>query len=99
VYGVSKLALVGLTVSLARELGHHRINVNAIAPGMVDTEAGFRASPRDSPWRAQMQQVVALRPSGTPDDLVGALLFLTSPAGDWVTGQTLNVDGGWIMRL
>jgi NAD(P)-dependent dehydrogenase (short-subunit alcohol dehydrogenase family) len=99
VYGVSKLALVGLTVSLARELGPRRINVNAIAPGIVETEAGLRASPKGSPWREQMRQVVALRPYGEPQDLVGALLYLASPASDWMTGQTLNVDGGWIMRL
>jgi NAD(P)-dependent dehydrogenase (short-subunit alcohol dehydrogenase family) len=99
VYGVSKLALVGLTVSLARELGAARIHVNAIAPGMVETEAGYRAAPKDSPWRKQMEQIVALRPYGEAQDLVGALLFLASSASDWMTGQTLNVDGGWIMRL
>jgi NAD(P)-dependent dehydrogenase (short-subunit alcohol dehydrogenase family) len=98
-YGVSKLALVGLTVALARELGPLRIHVNAIAPGMVETEAGFRSAPRGSPWRKVMEQTVAMQPYGLPDDLVGALLFLASPASDWVTGQTLNVDGGWIMRL
>ena len=98
-YGVSKLALIGLTVALASELGRLRINVNAIAPGMVETEAGFRSAPRSSPWRKFMEQTVAMQPYGKPDDLVGALLFLASPAGDWVTGQTLNVDGGWIMRI
>jgi NAD(P)-dependent dehydrogenase (short-subunit alcohol dehydrogenase family) len=98
-YGVSKLALVGLTVALASELGRLRINVNAIAPGMVETEAGFRAAPRDNPWRKSMEQTVAMQPYGQPDDLVGALLFLASSASDWVTGQTLNVDGGWIMRI
>jgi NAD(P)-dependent dehydrogenase (short-subunit alcohol dehydrogenase family) len=98
-YGVSKLALIGLTVALASELGRLRINVNAIAPGMVETEAGFRAAPRGNPWRKFMEQTVAMQPYGQPDDLVGALLFLASPASDWVTGQTLNVDGGWIMRI
>ena len=98
-YGVSKLALVGLTVALASELGRARINVNAIAPGMVETEAGFRSSPRDNPWRKHMENIVVMQPYGQPDDLVGALLFLASPASDWVTGQTLNVDGGWIMRV
>ena len=98
-YGVSKLALVGLTVALASELGRARINVNAIAPGMVETDAGFRSSPRDNPWRKHMEQIVVMQPYGQPDDLVGALLFLASSASDWVTGQTLNVDGGWIMRV
>jgi NAD(P)-dependent dehydrogenase (short-subunit alcohol dehydrogenase family) len=98
-YGVSKLALVGLTAALANELGRARINVNAIAPGMVETEAGFRSSPRDNPWRKHMEQIVVMQPYGQPADLVGALLFLASPASDWVTGQTINVDGGWIMRV
>jgi NAD(P)-dependent dehydrogenase (short-subunit alcohol dehydrogenase family) len=98
-YGVSKLALVGLTVALASELGRARINVNAIAPGMVETDAGFRSSPRDNPWRKHMEQIVVMQPYGQPTDLVGALLFLASPASDWVTGQTINVDGGWIMRI
>ena len=98
-YGVSKLALIGLTVALASELGRSRINVNAIAPGMVETDAGFRSSPRDNPWRKHMEQIVVMQPYGQPTDLVGALLFLASPASDWVTGQTINVDGGWIMRI
>jgi len=98
-YGVTKLALVGLTVALASELGRLRINVNAIAPGMVETEAGFRSAPRDNPWRKFMEQVVVMQPYGAPDDLAGALIFLASSASDWMTGQTLNVDGGWIMRI
>ena len=54
-----------------------------------------RASPEG---RAFIEQTVPI-PFGEPEDLCGALLFLVSPAGDWVTGQTLNVDGGWIIRL
>ncbi len=99
VYGASKLALVSVTATLATELGPHRINVNAIAPGAVSTDAGFRSAPSDSPWREFMRQTVPLRAEAPPSDLVGALLLLTSPAGDWITGQCLNVDGGWIMRL
>lgn len=99
VYGASKLALVSVTATLATELGPHRINVNAIAPGAVSTDAGFRSAPADSPWREFMRQTVPLRAEAPPSDLVGALLLLTSPAGDWITGQCLNVDGGWIMRL
>ena len=99
VYGVSKLGVVSLTANLATELGAHNINVNAIAPGAVETEAGFRAAPPDSPWRQQLKQQVPLRASAPPEDLLGALLLLASSAGDWITGQTLSVDGGWIMRL
>ncbi|MFH0810184.1 MAG: SDR family oxidoreductase [Pseudomonadota bacterium] len=99
VYGVSKLALIGLTVALARELGRHKINVNAIAPGAIDTEAGFKVAPKDSPFRAMMQEKTAMQSLGSPEDLCGALLFLASPASNYMTGQCLNVDGGWIMRL
>ena len=98
-YGVSKLALVGLTVALARELGRHKINVNAIAPGTIDTDAGFRAAPKDSPFRAMMEQQAAIQALAPPEDLTGALLFLASAASNYMTGQCLNVDGGWIMRL
>jgi NAD(P)-dependent dehydrogenase (short-subunit alcohol dehydrogenase family) len=97
VYGVSKLALVSLTVTLARELAPDRINVNAIAPGFVETDAMLRCSPPEV--TAFIRQTVPLKGVGQPDDLLGALLFLASPASDWVTGQTLNVDGGWIMRI
>jgi NAD(P)-dependent dehydrogenase (short-subunit alcohol dehydrogenase family) len=98
-YGVGKLALVGLTVALARELGSERINVNAIAPGMVETDAGLRSVPRDSPLREGLKKAVVMEAFGQPDDLCGALLFLASSASDWMTGQTLNVDGGWIFRI
>lgn len=98
-YGIGKLALVGLTVALARELGPHRIHVNAIAPGMVETDAAFRSLPRESPLREGLKKSAVMRAFGQPDDLCGALLFLASSASDWMTGQTLNVDGGWILRI
>ena len=98
-YGVSKLALVGLTAALARELGAHKINVNAIAQGAIETEAGFPAAPEDSPFRAMIQQATAIRASAPPEDLCGTMLYLASPASDFMTGQCLSVDGGWIMRL
>src|SRR5262245_40848618 len=97
-YGVSKLALVGLTVSLATTLGSANIQVNAIAPGPVDTEAGFRSLPAGAMRDRVFANVVGKNP-GAPEDLCGALLFLASSDSDWMTGQTLNVDGGWIMRI
>lgn len=97
-YGVSKIALHGLTTTLASELGPLGIAVNAIAPGMTMSDAGKALTPDDSPFvKAAMARVV-MRPRGTPDDLVGALLLLCSPAGDWITGQALNVDGGFVLR-
>ena len=97
-YGVSKLALHGLTTTLATELGPMNVNVNAIAPGMTMSDAGKALTPDDSPFvKAAMARVV-MRPRGEPDDLVGALLLLCSSAGDWITGQVLNVDGGFVLR-
>ena len=98
VYGVGKLALVGLTTTLARQLGRERINVNAIAPGNTMSDAGKLLTPDDSPFIKLLEATVAMRVRGQPDELVGALLLLCSPAGDWITGQVLHVDGGWVLR-
>lgn len=97
-YGISKLALVGLTTTLARQLGREKINVNAIAPGNVTSDAGRQLTPDDSPFIKFLEMSVAMRVRGAPDELVGALLLLCSSAGDWMTGQVLHVDGGWILR-
>jgi NAD(P)-dependent dehydrogenase (short-subunit alcohol dehydrogenase family) len=97
-YGVSKLALLGLTTTLARQLGRENINVNAIAPGNVMSDAGKLLTPDDSPFIKLLEATVAMRVRGQPDDLVGALLLLCSEAGGWITGQTLHVDGGWVLR-
>jgi NAD(P)-dependent dehydrogenase (short-subunit alcohol dehydrogenase family) len=99
IYGVSKFALHGLTVNLASEFGGRGINVNAIAPGLVDNESGYVALPKDSPFRDAIAATIPGKPSGPPEDLVGTLLLLCSKAGDWITGQTILVDGGWITRL
>lgn len=97
-YGISKLALVGLTTTLARELGPLNINVNAIAPGIVSSDAGKSLTPADAPFRQALEMACALRVDGQPDELVGALILLCSEAGGWMTGQVLHVDGGWVIR-
>ena len=99
IYGVSKYALHGLTYNLASELGGRNINVNAIAPGLVDSESGYVSLPKDSPFRDALAMAIPGKTSGPPEDIVGALLLLCSRAGDWITGQTILVDGGWIARL
>lgn len=98
IYGISKLALVGLTTTLARQLGRENINVNAIAPGNVTSDAGKLLTPDDSPFIKFLEASVAMRVRGVPDELVGSLLLLCSSAGDWITGQVINVDGGWVLR-
>ena len=95
-YGIAKLALNGITQSLARELGPWGIRVNAIAPGPTDTEATRSIVPPQ--YLKQMLAQMPLARVGTPDDLVGTCLFLLSDASAWMTGQVLNVDGGQIMR-
>jgi NAD(P)-dependent dehydrogenase (short-subunit alcohol dehydrogenase family) len=97
-YGISKLALIGLTYGLAQDLGKHNIRVNAVAPGTMETKA-VKDAVADEAWWETRANLAALGTTGDPRDLCGAVVFLASPASKWTTGQTLNVDGGWIMRL
>jgi NAD(P)-dependent dehydrogenase (short-subunit alcohol dehydrogenase family) len=97
-YGTSKLALTGLTTTMAKQLGRDNITVNAIAPGNVTSDAGSALVPPGSPFAQFLAATVCTRPSGEPDELVGALLLLCSQAGTWITGQTIHVDGGWVLR-
>lgn len=97
-YGVSKIALLGLTTTLAAELGSQNITVNAIAPGMTKSEAGLSLTPDDSPLVQALAGRTPIHLRGEPDELVGPLIMLVSDAGSWMTGQSINVDGGWVMR-
>lgn len=97
-YGITKLALVGLTTALAKQYGKDNINCNAIAPGNVVSEAGKMLVPDDSPFIQFLKMTCAGRPRGAPEELVGTLLLLCSDAGAWMTGQTIHVDGGWVLR-
>jgi NAD(P)-dependent dehydrogenase (short-subunit alcohol dehydrogenase family) len=98
IYGISKLALTGLTTTLAKQWGKENITVNAIAPGNVTSEAGSTLVPEGSPFAQFLAMNVCTKAQGGPDELVGALLLLCSPAGGWITGQTIHVDGGWVLR-
>jgi NAD(P)-dependent dehydrogenase (short-subunit alcohol dehydrogenase family) len=98
VYGITKLALVGLTTTLARELGPSNITVNCIAPGITMSDAGRLLTPVGSAYRDMLEARAALRATGEPSELCGALLLFCGPAGSWITGQVLNVDGGFVMR-
>jgi NAD(P)-dependent dehydrogenase (short-subunit alcohol dehydrogenase family) len=97
-YGVTKIALLGATTTLATELGSQNIRVNAIGPGMTKTDAGLALTPEDSPLVQAISSRTPIQLRDTPDALCGALLLLVSDAGRWMTGQVLNVDGGWVMR-
>jgi 3-oxoacyl-[acyl-carrier protein] reductase len=91
-YVTSKAALIGFTRALAAEIGPHGVTVNAIAPGSTETEIERATISRAD--RERLAATSALRRVQVPDDLLGALLFLTSSDSDFVTGQTLVVDGG-----
>jgi len=95
-YGIAKLALHAITQSLAKELGHKKIRVNAIAPGPTDTEATRSVVPEV--FIGEILKGMALPRLGQPSDIVGACLFLLSDDASWVTAQVLAVDGGQIMR-
>ena len=97
-YGITKLAMVGLTTTLATELGRSGITVNAIAPGITDSGAGLSQRDNPSRWSQMMVETAPLRAIGVPDELAGALVLLCSQAGNWITGQVINIDGGIIMR-
>jgi len=97
-YGISKLALVGVTTALAKRYGKDNITCNAIAPGNVKSDAGKLLVPDDSPFIQFLQMTCATRPRGEPDELVGAAILLASDAGSWITGQVIHIDGGWVMR-
>ncbi|HEV3056534.1 MAG TPA: SDR family oxidoreductase [Solirubrobacteraceae bacterium] len=94
-YGVAKAALIHLTRQLALELAP-AVRVNAIAPGLVKTEMSARArADRDEEREASLRPMKRL---GIPDDIAAAALFLVSDAASWITGQTLTVDGGTLLR-
>jgi 2-dehydro-3-deoxy-D-gluconate 5-dehydrogenase len=96
-YAASRHGLIGLTRSLANEWAGKGVNVNAIAPGYFDTDLldDLKRDPDRS--RALLSRVPAGR-WGRPDELAGAIVYLASPASDFVHGATLVVDGGWLSR-
>jgi 3-oxoacyl-[acyl-carrier protein] reductase len=96
-YTVSKLALIGLTQGFARELGQHGITVNAIAPGLIHTEATMVTV--SEARRAALLSQQALKKEGQPGDLVAALRFFCSDEAGWVSGQVTIVDGFKTLRL
>jgi 3-oxoacyl-[acyl-carrier protein] reductase len=90
-YGASKAALIGLTRSLAKELGRSGIRVNTVAPGVIQTEPGAGPPP---PIAQRISAMTALGRLGTSADVSAVVLFLASDVSQYITGVTINVDGG-----
>jgi len=96
-YVQSKMALVGLTRSWAREFGKHGITVNAVAPGAFPTDAE-KIHPDLPAYEKRIYEAQALQRRGAPADIANILMFLASAAASFITGQTIHVDGGWVMH-
>ncbi|SDE01419.1 SDR family NAD(P)-dependent oxidoreductase [Auraticoccus monumenti] len=95
-YSVSKAGVIGLTRALARELGPHGITVNAIAPGPIDTDImGGRLSEER---KVELVADLLVDRVGTTEDIAGAVSFLLAEESGFITGHTLNVDGGLYMH-
>ena len=93
-YGTTKAALIGMTRHLAGELGPHGITVNALAPGRIDTPM-VAGAPRAS--NEAVVEQTPLRRLGRPSEVADACLFLTSTNASFITGQVIDVAGGWLM--
>jgi 3-oxoacyl-[acyl-carrier protein] reductase len=93
-YSATKAGLLGLAKSLAKELGSRNVRVNAVAPGLIET-----AMTAEMPEAARTHylQTIALGRPGTPEEVAGVVTFLASDAARYVTGQTIVVDGGFLM--
>jgi 3-oxoacyl-[acyl-carrier protein] reductase len=95
-YTTSKAGVIGFTRALAREVGEFGITVNAVTPGMTQSETQVASSSGN--YLAARVAGRAIERIQVPDDLVGAVMFLSTAASDFMTGQTINVDGGKAMH-
>lgn len=93
-YAASKAGMIGLTKSVAKELGSRNIRCNAIAPGFIETEMTEALSEE---VRKNWVEGIPLKRGGSPDDVANAVVFLASDMSSYITGQTINVCGGMVM--
>lgn len=96
-YCATKGGINGMTRAMALELASKKINVNAVAPGSIDTP-GSNIVAIDEKTRAAINSSIPWKRMGTPDDIAQAVVFLASPGADYITGQTLIVDGGYVLN-
>ncbi len=95
IYSGTKGAVDAITRSLAAELGPRRIRVNAVRPGMVETEGTHSAGIAESDMRKQVEAQTPLGRIGQPRDIAGAVVFLASSDSSWITGETIVISGGY----
>lgn len=93
-YSASKAAVIGLTKALAKEVGPSGIQVNCVAPGVIDTEMNAAL---DEQTRAMLAEETPLGVLGTAADVARAIVFLASPQADFITGQVMGVNGGFVI--
>tara|TARA_B100000446_G_scaffold11171_1_gene10054 strand:+ start:985 stop:1743 length:759 start_codon:yes stop_codon:yes gene_type:complete len=93
-YAASKAGILGLTKSMAKELGSRNITVNAVAPGYITTDM---TNELNDEVKEQLKSSIPLGRLGTPDDVANLVCFLASDEAGYITGQTFNVDGGMVM--
>ena len=94
VYSATKAAVDAVTRSLAKELGARKIRVNAVNPGMIETEGFHAAGIAESEMRKQVEAQTPLGRIGQPRDIAPAVVFLASEDASWITGETLYITGG-----
>jgi 3-oxoacyl-[acyl-carrier protein] reductase len=93
-YAAAKAGIIGFSKSLAREIGSRNITVNVVAPGFIDTDM-TRVLPEDQ--KTAMLTRIPLNRLGQGKEIADAVVFLASPAGAYITGETLHVNGGMLM--
>lgn len=93
-YAASKAGIIGMTKSLAKEIGSRGINVNAVAPGFIDTEMTESLGDK---IKEEAKKNIPLKRFGTVEDVANIVAFLASDESDYITGQVIHVDGGMLM--
>jgi 3-oxoacyl-[acyl-carrier protein] reductase len=90
-YAAAKAGVIGLTKSLAKEVGSRGVTVNAVAPGFIDTDMTAVLSDK---VKETIKESIVLKKLGTPENVADAVNFLASDSGEYITGQVISVDGG-----